>query len=75
MTPRATEEREQALAVGEKEADAHLEREKRALRMYALRKFGTPQDVANMVVFLSSNSAAGHVTGQTISVSGGYTMV
>ena len=75
MTPRATEEREQALAVGEKEADAHLEREKRALRMYALRKFGTPQDVANMVVFLSSSSAAGHVTGQTISVSGGYTMV
>jgi NAD(P)-dependent dehydrogenase (short-subunit alcohol dehydrogenase family) len=74
MTPRALEERERALALGEKEADAYLEREKRALRLYALRKFGTPQDVANMVVFLSSGSAAGHVTGQTISVSGGYVM-
>jgi NAD(P)-dependent dehydrogenase (short-subunit alcohol dehydrogenase family) len=75
MTPRSLEDRARALAVGEKEAEAYLEREKRALRVYALRKFGTPQDVSNMVVFLSSPSAAGHVTGQTVSVSGGYTMV
>ncbi|HJN86690.1 MAG: SDR family oxidoreductase [Dehalococcoidia bacterium] len=75
QTPRGIADREAALAVGEKEAEAYLEREKRALRVYALRKFGKMQDVANMVVFLSSPSGAGHVTGQTISVSGGYTMV
>lgn len=39
-----------------------------------LRKFGRPRDVANAVVFLAS-SAAGHITGQTLSVSGGYTMI
>jgi NAD(P)-dependent dehydrogenase (short-subunit alcohol dehydrogenase family) len=40
-----------------------------------LRKVGRPQDIANAVVFLASNSAAGHVTGQVLSVSGGYTMI
>jgi 2-hydroxycyclohexanecarboxyl-CoA dehydrogenase len=40
-----------------------------------LRKVGRPQDIANAVVFLSSNQAAGHVTGQVLSVSGGYTMI
>jgi 2-hydroxycyclohexanecarboxyl-CoA dehydrogenase len=38
-----------------------------------LRKLGRPADIANAVVFLSS-SAAGHVTGQVLSVSGGYSM-
>ncbi len=38
-----------------------------------LRKLGRPQDVANAVVFLASD-AAGHVTGQVLSVSGGYSM-
>ena len=32
-----------------------------------------PEDVADMVVFLSSNRAA-HVTGQTINVDGGFVM-
>ncbi|GHE72602.1 3-oxoacyl-ACP reductase [Camelimonas fluminis] len=36
-----------------------------------LRRLGTPTDIANMVVFLSS-SAAAHVSGQIVSVSGGY---
>ena len=40
-----------------------------------LRKAALPQDVANAVVFLSSKQAAGHVTGQVLSVSGGYTMI
>jgi len=44
------------------------------VRLYPLRKLGTPQDVANMVVFLVSERA-NHVTGQTISVNGGYCMV
>lgn len=43
-------------------------------RNMPLRKLGRPQDVANAVVFLASD-AAGHVTGQVLSVSGGYTMI
>ena len=44
-------------------------------RSLPLKKVGRPQDVANAVVFLSSNAVAGHVTGQILSVSGGYTMI
>jgi NAD(P)-dependent dehydrogenase (short-subunit alcohol dehydrogenase family) len=40
-----------------------------------LRKVGRPQDVAHSVVFLASKKVAGHVTGQVLSVSGGYTMI
>jgi NAD(P)-dependent dehydrogenase (short-subunit alcohol dehydrogenase family) len=40
-----------------------------------LRKIGRPSDVANAVVFFASPVAAGHVTGQVLSVSGGYSMV
>lgn len=39
-----------------------------------LRKVGRPQDIANAVVFLASGKA-GHVTGQVLSVSGGYSMI
>ena len=39
-----------------------------------LRKLGRPRDVANAVVFLASD-AAGHITGQVLSVSGGYSMI
>ena len=39
-----------------------------------LRKLGRPEDVANAVVFLSS-PVAGHITGQVLSVSGGYSMI
>jgi len=35
-----------------------------------LRRIGTPEDMANMIVFLASD-AASYVTGQTISVDGG----
>lgn len=42
---------------------------------YPLRKIGTPEDVAGAVLFLASDVAAGHITGQTLSVSGGYTMM
>ena len=40
-----------------------------------LKKVGRPEDVAGAVLFLSSNSVAGHVTGQVLSVSGGYSMI
>jgi 2-hydroxycyclohexanecarboxyl-CoA dehydrogenase len=52
--------------------DEQLEKVARAL---PLRKIGRPRDVANAVVFLSSDAVAGHVTGQVLSVSGGYSMV
>jgi len=37
----------------------------------ALPKLGQPDDVAHAVVFLSSDSLAGHITGQTIVIAGG----
>ena len=39
-----------------------------------LKRLGTPEDIAPIVVFLASD-AAGFITGQVISVSGGLTMV
>ena len=46
----------------------------RIAKAYPLRRTGRPEDVAGAVVFLASD-AAGFVTGQTLSVSGGYTMM
>ena len=39
-----------------------------------LRRLGRAEDTANAVVFLAS-PAAGYITGQVLSVSGGYTMI
>jgi 2-hydroxycyclohexanecarboxyl-CoA dehydrogenase len=38
-----------------------------------MRRLGEPEDVAAAVAFFASD-AAGYVTGQTLSVSGGLTM-
>ncbi len=46
----------------------------RVRQNYILRRMGTAQEVANAVVFLASD-AASFITGQTLSVSGGYTMI
>ena len=37
----------------------------------SLKKLATPEDVARVVVILSSDSISGHVTGQVIEVAGG----
>jgi 2-hydroxycyclohexanecarboxyl-CoA dehydrogenase len=47
--------------------------EEQAKKAYALRRLGTGQDIANAVAFLASE-AANFITGQTLSVSGGYSM-
>ena len=43
-------------------------------KAYALRRLGTAEEVANTVIFLASD-AASFITGQAISVSGGYSMI
>ena len=43
------------------------------VRMIALQRLGTPQDVASAVHFLASRAAA-YVTGQVLSVNGGLYM-
>lgn len=40
-----------------------------------LKKIGVPRDIAQAVLFLASDAVAGNVTGQTLSVSGGYSMI
>lgn len=40
-----------------------------------LKRIGKPEDIANAVVFLSSQKVAGYITGQVLSVSGGYSMI
>ena len=50
------------------------EREEKVKRLYALRRIGEPEDIANTVVYLASEPAR-HITGQILSVNGGYAMV
>lgn len=44
-----------------------------AIKNTPLRRFGTPEEIADAVVFLAS-SRARYVTGQTVFVDGGYTL-
>ena len=46
----------------------------RVERNYLFRRMAKSSEIANAVVFLSSD-AASFITGQTLSVSGGYTMM
>ena len=50
------------------------EMQARIAKAYPLRRVATPEDVTGAVVFLASD-ASGFITGQTLSVSGGYTMM
>ncbi|WP_296739807.1 SDR family oxidoreductase [Mesorhizobium sp.] len=40
-----------------------------------LRTIGHPEDIVGAVMFLSSRKVAGYITGQVLSVSGGYSMI
>lgn len=51
--------------------EADPERYKKIMSKYVIRRPGTPEDVANMVLFLSS-AASAWVTGQTYPVNGGF---
>jgi NAD(P)-dependent dehydrogenase (short-subunit alcohol dehydrogenase family) len=53
--------------------EAYAERVRKVLRMYPLRRLGEPEDIAAAVVFLASERAA-WITGQVLSVNGGYVM-
>lgn len=55
-------------------AEKAAEREEKVKRAYAMRRIGESEDIANTVVFLSSE-AARHITGQILSVNGGFAMV
>jgi 2-hydroxycyclohexanecarboxyl-CoA dehydrogenase len=46
----------------------------RIAKVYPLRRVARPDDITGAVLFLASD-AAGFITGQTLSVSGGYTMM
>lgn len=54
--------------IGEAKA---AEREEKVKRLYALRRLGEPEDVASTVIFLAS-AASRHITGQILSVNGGF---
>lgn len=50
------------------------ETETKMVKNYPLRRLGKPEDHAKIIVFLASH-LADYITGQTISSSGGYTMI
>ncbi|MCY4394734.1 MAG: SDR family oxidoreductase, partial [Rhodospirillaceae bacterium] len=59
---------------------AHTDRDwleknrEKIVRQYPMRRIGKPEDVAPAIVFLGSGGA-GWITGQVLSISGGYSMV
>lgn len=55
-------------------AKAPAEMREAAAKIYPLRRVAEVEDIANAVAFLSSNESD-FITGQVLSVSGGYTMI
>jgi NAD(P)-dependent dehydrogenase (short-subunit alcohol dehydrogenase family) len=48
--------------------------EEKMVKAYPLRRLGEPRDIASAILFFASDLAA-YITGQTVSVSGGYSTV
>jgi len=55
------------------ESELQQEAAQAQLKRYIIRRFGEPEDAANMVLFLSSG-ASSWITGQTYPVNGGYSV-
>lgn len=55
-------------------ADRTTEQYARQIRLYPLRRLGRPADLAGAVLFFASDLAS-NITGQVLSVNGGYSMV
>ena len=53
--------------------EAWKAREAKVLRLYPLRRIGEMEDITNTVLFMISD-AARHITGQVLSVNGGFAM-
>ena len=77
VSPAATNSpmRQEALRQIEEKIGAQKlqEREAKVRRAYPLRRIGEPEDISNTVLFLASDLAR-HITGQILSVNGGYAM-
>jgi 2-hydroxycyclohexanecarboxyl-CoA dehydrogenase len=71
-TPEASGEH--SIWQGEQGAQFDDEILKKVARSYPLRRLGTPEDIVGPVLLLASDRAS-YITGQTLSVSGGYTML
>jgi len=54
-------------------SDNYAKREQRVLKMYPVRRIGEPDDIASMVAYVASDRAS-WVTGQVVSVNGGFAM-
>jgi 2-hydroxycyclohexanecarboxyl-CoA dehydrogenase len=75
FTPGAPETSgEHSIWRGEQGAQFSEEVLHKVARSYPLRRLGTPEDVVAPVLLLASDRAS-YITGQTLSVSGGYTMI
>lgn len=71
LTERITQARQASQA---QDPEGFKKRIEAQLKAYPLRRFAELEDVARPVVFMASDCAR-HITGQTISASGGFTMV
>ncbi len=54
--------------------EAWKAREAKVMRLYPMRRIGEMEDITNAVLFMTSD-AARHITGQVLSVNGGFAMV
>jgi 2-hydroxycyclohexanecarboxyl-CoA dehydrogenase len=71
LTERITQSREAAKA---QDPEGYAKRQEAMLKAYPLRRFAETVDVARPVVVMASDCAR-HITGQTLSASGGFSMV